>query len=135
MSKFLLYISAAMIAPSALPMVGAPIVIAAPASGDAARGKSLYGTKCAACHSLDYNGVGPAHKGVFGRKAGQAEGYTYSPALQASGLVWNESNLNRWLTDPAKLVPGNKMGIAVPSAKERSDLIAYLKLATPLTSQ
>jgi len=99
------------------------------AAGDADHGKTLYATKCAACHSLDYNGVGPAHKGVFGRKAGSAEGYTYSPALQASGLVWNEANLNRWLANPAKLVPGQKMGIAVPDAGERSDLIAYLKAA------
>lgn len=100
------------------------------AAGDAGRGKTLYAAKCAACHSLDYNGVGPAHKGVFGRKAGEAQGYTYSPALQASGLTWNEANLNRWLTNPAKLVPGQKMGITVPDAKERGDLIAYLKIVT-----
>ncbi len=103
---------------------------AAWAAGDADRGKLVYTQKCSACHSLDYNGVGPAHKGVFGRKAGEAEGYLYSPALKASGLVWNEANLNRWLTNPAKLVPGQKMGIAIPDAKERSDVIAYLKVAT-----
>ncbi len=100
------------------------------AAGDVERGKALYSRICAACHSLDYNGVGPAHKGVFGRKAGLAEGYTYSPALQASGLVWNEATLNRWLTNPAKLVPGQKMGITVPDARDRGDVIAYLKLAT-----
>ena len=99
------------------------------AAGDADRGKALYATKCSACHSLDYNGVGPAHKGVFGRKAGSAEGYAYSPALQGSGLTWNEANLDRWLANPAKLVPGQKMGITVPNARERGDLIAYLKAA------
>ncbi len=98
------------------------------AAGDTDRGKALYATKCAACHSLDYNGVGPAHKGVFGRKAGLADGYSYSPALQASGLTWNEGTLNRWLANPAKLVPGQKMGITVPNARERSDLIAYLRV-------
>ena len=35
------------------------------AAGDVEAGLALYQTRCAACHSLDYNGVGPAHRGVF----------------------------------------------------------------------
>jgi cytochrome c len=97
------------------------------AAGNAVRGQQLYQARCASCHSIEYNGVGPAHQGVFGRKAGSAPGYTYSPALQASTLVWNETTLGRWLANPEKLVPGQKMGISVPSAAERADLIAYLK--------
>ncbi len=100
------------------------------AAGDATRGKTVYTTKCAACHSLDYNGVGPAHRGVFGRKAGLAEGYAYSLALKGSVLIWNEAALNRWLTNPEKLLPGQKMGIALPDANERRDVIAYLKTVT-----
>ena len=116
------------IVPFLLLMALAPCT--ARAEGDAARGKALYATKCAACHSLEYNGVGPAHKGVFGRKAGLADGYAYSPALQGAGLVWTEATLDRWLTNPASMVPGQKMGIAIPDAKERRDLIAYLRAAT-----
>ncbi len=97
------------------------------AGGDAERGKALYQTRCASCHSIEYNGVGPAHAGVFGRKAGLAPGYAYSPALQASTIVWNERNLALWLTNPERLVPGQKMGVSVPSASERADLIAFLK--------
>jgi cytochrome c len=82
---------------------------------------------CAACHSVDYNGVGPAHKGVFGRKAGSAKGYAYSPALQSSAVVWNAATLDRWLTDPEKFIPGQKMGFSVKSAKDRADLIAFLQ--------
>jgi cytochrome c len=90
----------------------------------------LYQARCAACHSLDYNGAGPAHRGVFGRAAAQVAGFAYSDALKATRLVWNEESLDRWLADPEKFAPGQRMGLSVPDAKERSDLIAYLKKAT-----
>ena len=97
------------------------------AAGDAERGRTIYQTRCTACHSIDYNGTGPAHRGVFGRKAGMAPNFPYSNALKAADLVWNEQTLDRWLTDPEKLVPGQKMGYAVADAIDRADLIAYLK--------
>lgn len=98
------------------------------AQGNAEAGHQLYQARCTACHSLDFNGVGPAHRGVFGRNAAQAEGFGgYSKALKSSGLVWNEQNLDRWLTNPEQLVPGQGMGISVPEAQVRADLIAYLK--------
>ncbi len=99
------------------------------AAGDAQRGQVLYQSRCAACHSIDYNGVGPAHKGVFGRKVGSAPNFAYSPALQQSSVVWNEKTLDRWLANPEKFLPGQKMGFTVANAKERADLIAYLKQA------
>ena len=91
------------------------------------KGQALYTVRCAACHSVDYNGVGPSHKKVFGRNAGVVKDYVYSPALKASKIVWNELNLDRWLTNPEALVPGQKMGIVTPDAGERAELIAYLK--------
>ncbi|HET7526788.1 MAG TPA: c-type cytochrome [Burkholderiaceae bacterium] len=97
------------------------------AAGDAEAGRVLYQARCAACHSLDYNGVGPAHRGVFGRAAAQAKGFAYSDALKSSHLVWTEDALDRWLADPEKAAPGQRMGINVPDTKERADLIAYLK--------
>lgn len=109
----------------------APLALAAgfPAAGagDPARGKDLYETYCTVCHSVDANRVGPAHRGVFGRKAGSAPGYSYSPALAASSVVWSEETLARWLSDPEKFIPGQKMGISVSDPKEREDLAAYLK--------
>lgn len=100
------------------------------AADDADAGRVLYKAHCAACHSLDYNGAGPAHRGLFGRAAAQAPGFAYSDALKASRQVWNEESLDRWLADPEKFAPGQRMGLSVPDAKERSDLIAYLKQAT-----
>jgi cytochrome c len=108
------------------------MLIAGPtrAAGDPAAGLALYQARCAACHSLDYNGVGPTHRGVFGRAAAQAPGFAYSEALKSARLVWNEESLDRWLADPEKVAPGQRMGVNVPDAKERGDLIAYLKKAT-----
>ena len=91
------------------------------------RDRLLYETRCVACHSLDENRAGPAHRGVYGRRAGLARGYDYSPALKSSGIVWNDRTLNRWLADPEKLVHGQKMGFSVPAAQDRADLVEYLK--------
>lgn len=108
--------------------VAAFLLIAnASAAGNVEQGKKLYATLCVACHSVDYNGIGPAHKGVFGRKAGSAKDYAYSPALQSSAVVWNASTLDRWLDNPEKFIPGQKMGFSVKTARERADLIAFLQ--------
>ena len=100
------------------------------AAGDAVRGQALYQSKCTTCHSIDYNGVGPAHKNLIGRKAGSLADYTYSPALQSSKVIWSEQTLDKWLTNPEKFIPGQKMGFMVPASKDRADLIAYLKKET-----
>lgn len=99
---------------------------AQPAGGDAARGRTLYESRCIACHSADAHRVGPAHKGVVGRKAGGAAGYDYSPALAASKVRWDARTLEAWLTDPERLIPGQKMGYRVEAQQDRTDLIAYL---------
>lgn len=103
---------------------------AAGAAGDADAGRALHLTRCTACHSLDYNGVGPAHRGVFGRVAARATGFAYSHALKSSSSVWNEESLDRWLADLEKFAPGQRMGVNLPGAKDRSDLIAFLKQAS-----
>lgn len=96
------------------------------ASGDVAHGAQVYKT-CGICHSLDKNGVGPKHAGVFGRTAGTVSDYRYSPALQKSGIVWNAETLDKWLADPQAMVPGTKMFFALDDAKDRADVIEYLK--------
>lgn len=95
------------------------------AIGNPANGAHLYQT-CMGCHSLNENDVGPRHRGVVGRKAGAVPDYAYSPALKRSGLVWTPANLDKWLTNPQKLVPGAKMYFSVPKAQDRADIIAYL---------
>lgn len=98
------------------------------AAGDATAGKALYAERCAACHSLQLNGVGPTHKNLIGRRAGTVPGYSYSPALKASTVVWGQETLSRWLADPEKFIPGQRMFISIPDAQERADIVAYLQL-------
>jgi cytochrome c len=98
------------------------------AAGDTARGAKVY-QDCMICHTLDQNEIGPRHRDVFGRKAGSVAGYDYSAALKASGIVWDENTLDKWLTDPPALVPGTKMMFSVDDAQDRADVIAFLKAA------
>ena len=103
-----------------------PCMGVAHAAGDAVHGAQIYKT-CGICHSLEKNGAGPKHAGVFGRTAGTVPDYRYSPALQKSGIVWNDATLDKWLTDPQVMVPGSKMFFAVDDAKDRADVIEFLK--------
>jgi cytochrome c len=96
-------------------------------TGDATRGEQLYQQKCKACHSVDENSTGPRHRGLIGRRAGTLSDYRYSLALEDQDFEWDEATLDAWLTDPSAVVPGNLMGMAVRSAQDRQDLIAYLK--------
>jgi cytochrome c len=101
----------------------------AEAAGDATHGMEVY-ERCQACHSPDENRVGPRHRGVVGRKAGSLPDFPYSPALKEAGFVWDEKLLDKWLTDPQALVPGQRMGYRVGDPQDRADVIAYLKTLT-----
>jgi cytochrome c len=104
------------------------IVHSAPsfAAGDPDHGAKVY-HECMICHSLDKNGIGPSHRDVFGRTAGSVLDYSYSAALKGSNIVWNETTLDHWLTNPQALVPGTKMMFSVGDAQDRADVIAFLK--------
>jgi cytochrome c len=113
---------------AALAMLG--FAVAAHAEGDSAQGKKLFESRCIACHSVDSHRVGPALRGVVGRRAGAAPGYDYSAAVKGSGFVWTAQSLDRWLSNPEALIPGQKMGYSVGDVRDRADLIAYLKATT-----
>ena len=103
------------------------LAIGSAEAADAAHGQELHLMLCSGCHGVDYNSVGPTHGGVFGRKAGSVPDYEYSPGLTQARLVWDESNLDKWLTNPESVIPGQKMNFSVPDAADRADIIAYLK--------
>jgi cytochrome c len=96
-------------------------------NGDATRGQDVYERRCNGCHTLTQNREGPRLQGVYGRTSGTVGGFTYSPALKKAGIVWNEATLDKWLTDPDSVAPGNEMDFHVPKADERRDLIKYLQ--------
>lgn len=108
-------------------LLAAAIAHPARADGDPTRGKTVF-NRCSACHTATMqNRLGPHLAGVIGRKAGSVEGFRYSKALPASGLVWDDQTLNTFLAAPAKAVPGTSMALSVPNPKDREDVIAYLK--------
>ncbi len=98
--------------------------------GDAGRGAKIYEQKCTGCHSIEANRIGPAHRGVYGRKAGSAPGFAYSPGVKNSKIIWTEPTLDRWLTNPQGTIPGARMGFRLADAALRADVIAFLKTQT-----
>jgi len=97
------------------------------AAADAQRGQELYESRCGGCHSLDANRVGPAHRGVYGRKAGSAPNFAYSTAVKNSTVVWEDRTLDAWLTNPQAVIPGQRMNFRVALPEDRTDIIAYLR--------
>ncbi|MDW5443608.1 c-type cytochrome [Polaromonas sp. SM01] len=119
--------AALLLAGSALAQSGAaPREWRTPPAGDVSRGQALYTARCTACHAVDSNKIGPAHRGVMGRRVGSLQGYTYSAELAQSRLRWTPQTLNAWLEGPEELVAGQRMGFQVDDAQERADLIAWL---------
>lgn len=97
--------------------------------GDIEAGRRAFG-RCRSCHAVEagVNRVGPSLSDVVGRPAGAAAGYSYSKAMQDSGVIWTEEALEAYLENPRKHVPGTKMSFAgVSDPQERRDVIAYLK--------
>ena len=97
---------------------------------DVAAGEKLF-SQCRACHQVGdtaKNAVGPVLNGLFGRKAGMVEGYTYSPANKNSGITWDEATFQEYIKDPRAKIPGTKMVYAGLKDEQRvTDLVAYLK--------
>ena len=101
---------------------------AAHADGDAAAGKTVF-NKCAACHSIKAgeNKIGPSLAGIVGRPSHSIDGFSYSPAMKAYDVTWDQPTLDHYLTDPRGTVQGTKMIFpGLKSDQERQNLIAYL---------
>ena len=85
-------------------------------------------TTCAACHApAGGHGIGPSLAGVLGRKAGTLAGFRYSRAMRDSGIKWNAKMLNRYIENPQKVVPGNRMPFAgLEDSAQRAAIVRYL---------
>jgi cytochrome c len=94
-------------------------------------GMVAYNNACRTCHSFkpDDNRLGPTLHGIVGRKAGSLPGFQFTSAMKASGITWDEANLDKFIANPEAVVNGNGMkpfgGVA--DATERAKIVAYLK--------
>jgi cytochrome c2 len=101
---------------------------------DYVAGRRAFQMRCSACHTLAEGGsdlTGPNLWGVVGSKAASRGAFPYSEALARSGITWTPERLDRFLADPAKDLPGNRMAVpeGVPDA-DRTALISFLMLET-----
>jgi cytochrome c len=101
------------------------------AAADPVKGEAVFTKACRECH---YNNaasgrlVGPSLWNVVGRKRGVVEGYKYSTALRAAGGDWTYENLNIFISDPTRAIPGIDMtSKGIQDDTERADLIAFLR--------
>ncbi|HEY3755893.1 MAG TPA: PQQ-dependent sugar dehydrogenase [Opitutaceae bacterium] len=125
---------------SLIACAAAAVAQAADTPGDSAHGRVLFQQSCSLCHGTGLPGMppggqGPLLAGVMGRAAAAVPSFGYSRALRGSNLTWDAATLDRFLTAPQNAVPGTLMVVAVPSADDRRDIIAFLSTLAPVSAQ
>jgi len=92
-------------------------------------GEVAFKRFCSVCHAVEkeVNMMGPSLAGVVGRKAGTAPHFQYTDENINSGITWTPEALDRYLTDPQKVIPGTSMTFpGIKDAEVRKQIIDYL---------
>ena len=98
-------------------------------------GERQFMRKCSICHALTAGAsrkAGPTLFDLFGRRAGTVPGYSYSPILTGSDIIWSDETIDALFDlGPDHYIPGSKMPMQrITAQRDRDDLIAFLKSAT-----
>jgi glucose/arabinose dehydrogenase len=126
--------------------LGGMLALTGAGAAEPAAGQTYFERNCASCHTVDPgmgSRVGPGLFNVAGRKAGTVPGFGYTEAMTkagAAGKTWTRQELDVFLRDPAKDVPGTTMPVAVADAGARAAVIDYLaaqsgKAAAPVAAK
>jgi cytochrome c len=94
-------------------------------------GQLAFNNVCRTCHTLGEgdNRLGPSLHKIIGRKAGSLPNYNYSSAMKGADLVWDRATLDRFISNPDQVIPGNNMKpySGLTSTEERAKIIAFLE--------
>ena len=100
------------------------------ASASTERGQAAT-RPCETCHTFDKGGqnrIGPNLWGVVGRDRASEQGFNYSAAMKAKGGKWSFEELDKFLTNPRRDIPGTAMTFAgIERGRQRADVIDYLR--------
>ena len=122
-----------MIALSVMPSVVGWMLLFAPAMAQDGDGQLAFNNLCRTCHTLKAgdNRLGPSLHEVIGRKSGSLPDFGYSESMKKADVVWDKSNLDRFIANPDQVVPGNNMKpfSGVATAEERAKIVSYLATA------
>jgi cytochrome c len=93
------------------------------------KGEHQY-SKCIACHPVEAGThlMGSSLHGLIGRRAGTAEGFTFSAAMAEADFSWTEETLTAFLENPKQYVPGNSMPFGrIKNGEQLAALVCYIK--------
>lgn len=86
-------------------------------------GHRIAAEHCAPCHDMTSTAkviLAPPLWGIYQRPMGQFESFKYSPSFQDQArkdrFVWNDINLDRYLSDPREVIPNNLMSAWNPGS-------------------
>jgi cytochrome c len=98
------------------------------AAGDPAAGEKVFASHCAVCHTTTSgdNKIGPSLAGIVGSKSGTVPGFDFSAAMKDANVTWDDTNLDKFLANPAGFIHGTKMFVNLPNETDRQNAIAYL---------
>lgn len=87
--------------------------------------------QCKTCHTFENKGknkTGPNLFNVYMDKIAINDSFKYSNSFKNANIVWNDENLDQFLTKPSKFIPKTKMAFnGFKKAEERAKVIEFLK--------
>jgi cytochrome c len=100
------------------------------ASASTERGQAAA-KPCEVCHTFEKGGqnrVGPNLWSVVDRDRASEAGFNYSAAMKSKGGKWTFEELDKFLANPRRDIPGTAMTFAgIERGRQRADVVAYLR--------